>query len=198
MFLLAGLGNPGAKYASSRHNVGFMAIDAIAEKNKFPLFRQRFGGLVCRGRIEPEDVILFKPNGYMNNSGQPLAAVVQFFKLSLPNIWVIHDDLDIEPGRVRVKTGGSAGGHNGLKSIDSHIGRGYSRLRIGIGRPPRDTDVSNYVLSNFKSNDLPWLDNLISEIAGTMPFLLNRDSQTFCNNIVSSMRSISPGLKPDQ
>ena len=198
MFLLAGLGNPGAKYASSRHNVGFMAIDAIAEKNKFPLFRQRFGGLVCRGRIEPEDVILFKPNGYMNNSGQPLAAVVQFFKLLLPNIWVIHDDLDIEPGRVRVKTGGSAGGHNGLKSIDSHIGRGYSRLRIGIGRPPRDTDVSNYVLSNFKSNDLPWLDNLISEIAGTMPFLLNRDSQTFCNNIVSSMRSISPGLKPDQ
>ena len=152
---------------------------------------------MCRGRIEPEDVILFKPSSYMNNSGQPLATVVQFFKLSLPNIWVIHDDLDIEPGRVRVKTGGSAGGHNGLRSIDSHIGSDYSRLRIGIGRPPRDTDVSNYVLSDFKSNDLPWLDNLIPEIAGTMPFLLDRDPQAFCNKIVSSMRSISRELKTD-
>lgn len=198
MFLLAGLGNPGAKYASNRHNVGFMAIDAIAQKNKFPFFRQRFGGLMCRGRMGPEDVILFKPGGYMNNSGQPLGAVAQFFKFSLSNIWVIHDDLDIELGRVKVKSGGGAGGHNGLKSIDSHIGSDYSRLRIGIGRPPGDTDVSNYVLSNFKSNELPWLDNLIPEIAGFMPFLLNGDSQAFCNNIVSSMRSVSQGLKANE
>ena len=198
MFLLAGLGNPGAKYALNRHNVGFMAVDAIAEKNKFPLFRQRFAGLMCRGKIESEDVILFKPSSYMNNSGQPLAAVVNFFKLSLSNVWVIHDDLDIELGHVRVKTGGGAGGHNGLKSIDSHIGSDYSRLRIGIGRPPRDTDVSNYVLSDFKSNDLLWLDNLIPEIGGTMPFLLNADPQAFCNNIVSSMRSISRELKTNE
>ena len=198
MFLLAGLGNPGAKYASNRHNVGFMAVDAIAEKNKFPLFRQRFAGLMCRGKIESEDVILFKPSGYMNNSGQPLAAVAQFFKFSLSNIWVIHDDLDIELGRVKVKSGGGAGGHNGLKSIDSHIGSDYSRLRIGIGRPPGDTDVSNYVLSDFKSNELPWLDNLIPEIARFMPSLLNGDSQAFCNNIVSSMRSVSQGLKTNE
>ena len=197
MFLLAGLGNPGAKYALNRHNVGFMAVDAIAEKNKFPLFRKRFAGLMCRGKIESEDVILFKPSSYMNTSGQPLAAIVKFFKLPLSNVWVIHDDLDIELGRVRVKTGGGAGGHNGLKSIDSHIGSDYSRLRIGIGRPPRDTDVSNYVLSDFKSNDLPWLDNLIPEIAGTMPFLLDQDPQAFCNKIVSSMRSISRELKTD-
>ena len=197
MLLLVGLGNPGPNNTNNRHNVGFMAVDAIAEKNKFPLFRQRFAGLMCRGKIEPEDVILFKPSGYMNNSGQPLAAIVKFFKLPLSNVWVIHDDLDIELGRVRVKTGGGAGGHNGLKSIDSHIGSDYSRLRIGIGRPPRDTDVSNYVLSDFKSNDLPWLDNLIPEIAGTMPFLLDQDPQAFCNKIVSSMRSISRELKTD-
>ena len=97
-----------------------------------------------------------------------------------------------------MKTGGGAGGHNGLKSIDSHIGSDYSRLRIGIGRPPRDTDVSNYVLSDFKSNDLLWLDNLIPEIGGTMPFLLNADPQAFCNNIVSSMRSIFPELKTNE
>ena len=198
MFLLAGLGNPGAKYACNRHNVGFMAVDAIAKKNKFPIFREQFGGLMCRGRIEPEDVILFKPNSYMNDSGQPVGAVVRFFKLSLAKIWIVHDDLDIEPGRVRVKVGGGTGGHNGLKSIDSHIGSDYSRLRIGIGRPPGDTDVSNYVLSDFKSNELPWLDNLIPEIAGFMPSLLNGDSQAFCNNIVSSMRSVSQGLKTDE
>ena len=125
----------------------------------------------------------------MNESGQPVGAVVRFFKLSLSQIWIIHDDLDIEPGRVRVKVGGGTGGHNGLKSIDSHIGRDYSRLRIGIGRPPRDGDVSNYVLSDFKSDDLSWLDNLLSGIARTMPSLLSGDSQAFGNNIVSLMRS---------
>tara|TARA_B100000686_G_scaffold168066_1_gene175489 strand:+ start:614 stop:1210 length:597 start_codon:yes stop_codon:yes gene_type:complete len=188
VLLLAGLGNPGAKYSSNRHNVGFMAIDAIAEKNKFPLFREQLGGLMCRGRIELEDVILFKPSSYMNESGQPVGAVVRFFKLSLSQIWIIHDDLDIEPGRVRVKVGGGTGGHNGLKSIDSHIGRDYSRLRIGIGRPPRDGDVSNYVLSDFKSDDLSWLDNLISGLAKTMPSLLSGDSQAFGNNMASLMR----------
>jgi len=193
VFLFAGLGNPGAKYASNRHNIGFMVVDAIAEKHNFSLFREQFGGLVCRGRIELEDVILFKPNSYMNNSGQPLDAIVRFFKLSLSEIWVIHDDLDIEPGRVKVKVGGGTGGHNGLKSIDSHIGRDYSRLRIGIGRPSHDIDVSNYVLSDFRSDDLSWLDNLISEIAATMPPLLSGDRQGFCNNIVSSMQLVSPG-----
>ena len=153
---------------------------------------------MCRGKIEPEDVILFKPSGYMNNSGQPLAAIVKFFKLPLSNVWVIHDDLDIELGRVRVKTGGGAGGHNGLKSIDSHIGSDYSRLRIGIGRPSRETDVTKYVLSDFKSEDLSWLDSLIPEIARTMPSLLEADFQTFGNNIVSSMRSVPRGPRTSE
>ncbi len=195
MFLLVGLGNPGAKYASNRHNIGFMVIDAIAKKNNFPPFRQQFGGLMCRGRVELEDVILLKPNSYMNDSGGPVGAVARFFKLSLSDIWVIHDDLDLQPGRLKVKTGGGTGGHNGLKSIDSHIGRDYSRLRIGIGRPVPDADVSSYVLADFRPDDRSWVDNLIPRIAVTMMPLLNGNPEMFCNRIASSMGRLNGAPK---
>jgi PTH1 family peptidyl-tRNA hydrolase len=190
--LLVGLGNPGKAYTWNRHNVGFMAVDGIAQKHHFPGYREQFGGLVCQGRIELENVILFKPSSFMNESGRPVGLVARFFKVSLSDILVMHDDLDLERGRVRVKTGGGAGGHNGLKSIDSHIGKGYGRLRIGIGRPDGGKDASDYVLSNFGGDDQVWLDSLIPAIALVMPDLLHGNAASFCNKISSSTRSALP------
>ena len=160
MALLVGLGNPGMRYTWNRHNIGFMAIDGIAQKYQFPRYKEQFGGLVCQGWIEQDKVILFKPGSFMNESGRAVGLVARFFKVSVSEILVIHDDLDIRPGRIRVKTGGGSGGHNGLKSIDSHIGKNYGRLRIGIGRPSNEREVSDYVLSDFERGDQEWLDKL--------------------------------------
>ena len=190
--LLVGLGNPGMQYTWNRHNVGFMAIDGIAQKFQFPRYREQFGGLVCQGRIDGEKVILCKPNGFVNDSGRSVGLVARFFKVSLSKILVIHDDLDVRPGRIRVKTGGGAGGHNGLKSIDSHVGKDYGRLRIGIGRPPDDRKVSDYVLGDFEKCDQEWLDKLLPAIADLIPYLLCGDRDGFCNKIFASTRSALP------
>ena len=192
MALLVGLGNPGQEYIWNRHNVGFMAVDGIAQKHRFPRYREQFGGLVCQGRIELENVILFKPSSFMNESGRPVGLVARFFKVSSSDVLVMHDDLDLDPGRIRVKTGGGTGGHNGLKSIDSHIGKDYARLRIGIGRPDEDNDVSNYVLGNFRRHDQEWLDSLVPAIAQMIPHLLRGDTASFCNKVFSSTQAALP------
>ena len=190
MALLVGLGNPGMRYTWNRHNIGFMAIDGIAQKYQFPRYKEQFGGLVCQGWIEQDKVILFKHGSFMNESGRAVGLVARFFKVSVSEILVIHDDLDIRPGRIRVKTGGGSGGHNGLKSIDSHIGKNYGRLRIGIGRPSNEREVSDYVLSDFERGDQEWLDKLLPAIADRIPYLLDGDKEGFCNKIFSSTRPV--------
>ena len=192
MALLIGLGNSGKEYACHRHNVGFMAVDEIAQKYRFPSYREQFGGLVCQGRIELKKVVLFKPATFMNLSGRPAGLVARFFKIPLSEIIVMHDDIDIAPGRIRVKTGGGTGGHNGIKSIDEHLGRDYGRVRIGVGRPEVDDNVSDYVLGNFRPNEYEWLRCLMPAIAAEIPTLLRGDSSSFCNRVFSSIANVLP------
>ncbi len=169
MKLFVGLGNPGAQYALNRHNVGFMAADAIAASHDFPTWRKRFSGLAAEGKLGGESVLLLKPQTYMNESGRSVGEAVRFYKLDLADVIVFHDELDLAPGKVRVKTGGGTAGHNGLRSLTAHIGNDYVRVRIGIGHPGNKALVHNHVLQNFAKADHAWLETLLGAIAEAAP-----------------------------
>lgn len=164
MFLIVGLGNPGSKYSLNRHNMGFITLDNFQKNNSetFTLFNSKFSGLLSLGEINNEKIILLKPQTFMNLSGQSVQLVKNFFKLENSQIIVIHDDLDLDFGRIVVKCGGGDAGHNGLKDISSKIGKDYHRIRIGIGRPKTKQDVSDYVLSNFSSEEQKDLPEILS------------------------------------
>ena len=177
MHLIVGLGNPGSGYAGNRHNIGFMAIDAIHARHGFSPWRSRFSADVSEGRIGTDKVLLLKPQTFMNLSGQAVGEACRFFKLTDSDVSVIHDELDLEPGRTRIKRGGGHGGHNGLKSLDAHLGRGYRRVRLGIGHPGHKDLVSGYVLKDFPKADEPWVEALCEELARSVGLLLEgRDS----------------------
>lgn len=179
MLLVVGLGNPGAKYAYNRHNIGFLAVDDIVHRHNFSPWRERFSALMAEGRLGAEKAIVLKPMTFMNRSGQAVGEAMRFFKLSPADVIVIHDELDIPPGRVKVKRGGGSGGHNGLKDIDAHIGRDYLRLRLGIGHPGHRDKVTGYVLSDFSRADEQWLDPLIEAVADLAPLLPEGDGAKF-------------------
>lgn len=183
MFLVIGLGNPGAEYARNRHNIGFMAVDEIVRRHSFGPFRAKFQGLFSEGQIGGRKVLVLKPQTYMNLSGQSVAAAARFLKIPVEDIIVLHDELDLPPGRVRVKRGGGAGGHNGLKSIDSHLGQNYRRVRLGIGHPGDKAKVSGYVLHDFAKADESWLAPLIDALADSLPKLLQGDEPGFMNKV---------------
>jgi PTH1 family peptidyl-tRNA hydrolase len=188
MLLLAGLGNPGAQYAGHRHNVGFLCADAIAAKHRFGPWRARFQAEVCEGQLAapsgPVKTLLVKPQTFMNDSGRALAQAVTFYKVSLRQTAVLYDELDLAPGKVRVKTGGGAAGHNGVKSIAAHIGADFRRVRIGIGHPGDKTLVHAYVLSNFaKAERSQWVDRLVDAIAEAAPSLAGNDDPGFMNKV---------------
>ena len=183
MILVTGLGNPGAGYAKNRHNIGFMAVDLLAHRHAFSPWRSKFQGEMCDGRIDDERVYLFKPQTYMNLSGQAVAAALRFLKLPLEALVVIHDDLDLAPGKVRVKSGGGAGGHNGLKSIDAHLGAGYRRVRIGIGHPGDRNLVSPYVLQDFSKADIALLTPVLSAIVEASPLLAAGKDDAFASKV---------------
>ncbi len=184
--ILVGLGNPGASYAANRHNVGFMVIDRLMSDYGFPRPSLKFGGALSEGRVGLHKVFAFKPMGYMNTSGGPVGQLLNFYKLPSANVIAIHDELDLEPGRLRVKTGGGHGGHNGLKSIDANIGQDYRRVRIGIGHPGHKDLVSDYVLSDFTKAEWPMMDQIVCDVARHMPLLLQGDEAGFMNKIVVS------------
>jgi PTH1 family peptidyl-tRNA hydrolase len=171
MKLFVGLGNPGAEHALNRHNVGFMAVDAIAASHNFPAWRNRFSSLVTEGRLGREKVLLLKPQTYMNESGRAAGEAMRFYKLDEEDIIVFHDELDLAPGKVRVKVGGGVAGHNGLKSLTAHLGNDYARVRIGIGHPGHRDLVTDYVLRNFAKADHDWLEPLLGAIAEAAPHL---------------------------
>lgn len=171
MKLFVGLGNPGAQYALYRHNVGFMAADAIAGTRDFPAWRKRFSSLTTEGRLGREQVLLLKPQNYMNESGRAVGEAFRFYKLDLNDVIVFHDEIDLAPGKVRVKIGGGVAGHNGLKSLSTHIGNDYARVRIGVGHPGQKDLVSGYVLHDFAKADYEWLEPLIGAIAAEAPHL---------------------------
>ncbi len=173
MFLIVGLGNPGIEYAGTRHNVGFAAADAVAEKYGFGVFRNKFDGLIAEGKIGHEKVYLLKPQTYMNLSGNSVVKAASFYKILPEHIVVIHDDMDLPVGGLKAKLGGGAGGHNGLKSVDAAISSGYNRIRIGVGHPEgRGAEVVNHVLGGFSKVDRERVDSVIELVVETLPILL--------------------------
>ena len=185
MFLFTGLGNPGQKYAMNRHNVGFMALDLLAESYAFPAWQKKAASLQTTGQINHSKIILLKPQSYMNNSGLPVAEVARFHKIPLNNIFVFHDELDLTSGRVRVKQSGGHGGHNGLRDIDRHLGKDYWRIRIGIGRPDNPAmDVKSWVLANFtKTETSGWVADLLGAISDEAPRLTTYDDGGFMSRV---------------
>ena len=165
MQIFVGLGNPGGKYAQTRHNIGFMAVDRIAEENGFGPWKAKFQGQVTEGRLGGDKVLLLKPETFMNLSGQSVGEAMRFYKLTPEDVTVFHDELDLAPGKVKLKTGGGHAGHNGLRSIHAHIGEAYHRVRLGIGHPGRKELVSGYVLHDFARADAEWLDDLMRGLA---------------------------------
>jgi PTH1 family peptidyl-tRNA hydrolase len=198
MLLLVGLGNPGEKYRRHRHNVGFMAIDAIAEANSFGPARNKFQGEIREGEIAGEKAILLKPLTYMNDSGLSVGATMRFFKLAPADVIVFHDELDLAAGKIKAKLGGGNAGHNGLRSIDEHIGADFRRVRIGIGHPGDKTRVTGHVLGDFAKADYNWLDPLLAAIAKSAKFLAESDAR-FATAVAQALsppkEKVSP--KPD-
>ena len=183
MMLLVGLGNPGARYAYHRHNIGFMALDDIAQRHRFGPFRAKFQGQLTDGKLGDKRVLALKPMTYMNESGRAVREAMRFFKLEPAQVTVIHDELDLPPGRCRVKRGGGAGGHNGLRSIDSQIGKDYWRVRLGIGHPGDKDLVTGYVLHDFGSSDDAWLDPLLEAVAACLPLLADGTPEKFMTKV---------------
>jgi PTH1 family peptidyl-tRNA hydrolase len=183
MFLLVGLGNPGPGHAGNRHNIGFMAVDEIIRRHGFGPEKARFQARVAEGTIAGVKALAIKPLTYMNLSGQSVGTALRFLKLAPSDVIVIHDELDLLPGKLRVKIGGGAGGHNGLKSLDAHIGREYKRVRLGIGHPGDRDAVTNWVLQDFAKADGKWLEPLLDAVASAFPLLIAGDDAGFMNKI---------------
>ena len=184
-----GLGNPGAEYSLNRHNVGFMVMDVLQDHFELENFKRKGDVLVTSGVVHSIPVTLLKPMTYMNCSGIPLQNYAHFYKIAREDILVVHDDLDVSLGRIKIKQGGSSGGHNGLKSIDAHIGQNYGRLRVGIGHPGHKNAVHSYVLKNFPNNEQEILIALLQKIALEAPLLLKKNRVGFLNNVMLDMKA---------
>jgi PTH1 family peptidyl-tRNA hydrolase len=189
MKLFVGLGNPGAEHAFNRHNVGFMAVDAIAAAHGFPAWRKRVQGAATEGRLGRTQVMLLKPGTYMNESGRSVGEAVRFYKLELDDVIVFHDELDLAPGKVRVKTSGGVAGHNGLRSLTAHIGNDYVRVRIGIGHPGTKELVTRHVLNDFAKADYTWLEPLLAAIADNAPYLADGAADKFQSRVAHAMQT---------
>ena len=183
MQLFVGLGNPGAKYSHNRHNIGFMALDRIAGDHGFAPWRGKFQAELSEGRLGREKVVLLKPQTFMNLSGQSVGEAMRFFKLTPEDVTVFHDELDLAPGKCRVKQGGGHAGHNGLRSIHQHIGADYARVRLGIGHPGHKDRVAGYVLADFAKAEQDWLDDLMRGISDGAAALAEGDSARFLNAV---------------
>ena len=198
MQLWVGLGNPGAKYAANRHNIGFMAVDRIAADHGFAPWKKAFQGHVSEGRFGSTRVILLKPETFMNLSGQSVRAAADFYKIPVERITVFHDELDLAPGKCRLKQGGGHAGHNGLRSIHQHLGEAYARVRLGIGHPGDKDRVAGYVLSDFAKAEAVWLDDLMRGISDGAPALASADGARFLNAVALRMAPPRPstGSRP--
>ena len=188
MQIWVGLGNPGAKYALHRHNVGFLAVDALAEIHNFPAPRKAFRSLVTEGRIGKQRVILVRPQTFMNDSGDAVQQALHFYKLDLDALTVFHDELDLAPMKVKVKQGGGTAGHNGLRSIDSHLGPDFRRVRIGIGHPGHKDRVTPYVLGNFAKSEMEPLSDLLAAVASEADWLADGDDVRFMSEVARAMQ----------
>ena len=198
MQIIVGLGNPGKKYKQNRHNVGFQVLDSICEYHSFGPWRKKFHSLVSEGHFNSKKVILIKPETFMNNSGMAISEVMNFFKLDVTKLTVIHDELDLKVGKIKLKKGGGSAGHNGLKSIDQHVGQNYLRLRIGIDRPQNTRLVAKYVLSDFSIKDKNQIDAVIKHISTYFEKLVNDDQQLFLMHINQLLKPIMADTASEQ
>jgi peptidyl-tRNA hydrolase, PTH1 family len=187
MLLFVGLGNPGSRYAGNRHNIGFMAVEAVARRHNVGPWRRKFQGVVVEGNMANEPVLLLLPGTYMNESGRAVADAAHFYKLSIEEIVVFHDEVDLPPAKLRVKVGGGVAGHNGLRSVTAHIGNDYKRVRIGIGKPDAKELVPMHVLSDFSKSEKPWVDALCNIIAENIEILAGGKDSTFQNKVHLAM-----------
>ncbi|ABD86978.1 aminoacyl-tRNA hydrolase [Rhodopseudomonas palustris] len=183
MRLLVGLGNPGAKYQGNRHNIGFMVLDEMARRHGFSPWRRRFQGETADGSIGGERVTLLKPLTYMNDSGRAVQDAASFFKLGLPDITVVHDEIELPAAKLRVKVGGGIAGHNGLRSISAHVGNDYRRVRIGVGHPGAKELVHGHVLNDFAKSERPWVEAMIEAIVEHAGLLVDGRDSTFQNKV---------------
>jgi len=196
MRLLVGLGNPGPKYEKNRHNIGFMAVDEIVRRHSFGAWRARFQGLAAEGRIGEEKVLALKPTTYMNESGRAVGEAMRFFRLAPSDVIVIYDELDLVPGKVRVRRGGGLAGHNGLRSIDAHIGNDFQRVRVGIGHPGDKHRVRGYVLSDIAKADRPVMGRVLEAISDAIPILVAGDAGAFMSRV--ALLVFPPPPKPER
>ncbi len=185
--LIVGLGNPGPRYQANRHNIGFMAIDAIATRHRFSSFRARFQGELAEGDLEGVRVLLLKPMTFMNESGRSVAAAARFFKIPVERIIVFHDELDLAAGKIRIKDGGGHAGHNGLRSLHAHLGPGYRRVRLGIGHPGERERVVGYVLDDFAKADGAWLEPMLEAIADRFADLVKGNAAGFMSKVALAL-----------
>ena len=189
MLLVAGLGNPGAKYAKNRHNVGFMAIEAIGREHRLGPFRSRFQGLCAEGQVGERRVALLMPQTFMNDSGQSVGEAMRFHKIGPASVAVIHDELDLAPSKLRVKIGGGDAGHNGLRSITAHVGNDYKRVRVGIGHPGDKALVYPFVLGDFSKAEMAWVGALCAAVAGAFALLAAEQDSSFQNKVHLAMEA---------
>jgi PTH1 family peptidyl-tRNA hydrolase len=187
MQLLVGLGNPGARYVGNRHNIGFVAVQEIAKRHGIAPWRRRFQGVACEGPIGGARALLLLPGTYMNDSGRAVAEAAQFYKLTPGDITVFHDEIELPPGKVRVKVGGGIAGHNGLRSITEHVGNDYRRVRIGVDHPGHKNLVEHHVLSDFAKSDWPWVEALVGILADNAGLLVRGEDATFQNKVHLAM-----------
>jgi peptidyl-tRNA hydrolase, PTH1 family len=196
MWLMVGLGNPGPRYAGNRHNIGFMAIDALVRRHNLGPWRKRFRGLTSEGPVGSERVIALKPETFMNDSGVAVAEAANFYKIDVGHVVVFHDEIDLASAKVRVKTGGGVAGHNGLRSITSHVGNDYVRVRIGVGHPGAKELVYNYVLGDFAVAERPWVEALCDILAENAAMLVKGQDSTFQNKVHLAMDAKGFGDAP--
>ena len=187
MLLFVGLGNPGAKHAGNRHNIGFMVVDAIAKRHGFAPWRRRFQGVATEGSIGREKVLLLLPGTYMNESGRAVSEAMHFYKMPLTDIAVFHDEIELPPSKVRVKFGGGIAGHNGLRSISAHVGNDYKRVRIGVGHPGVKEMVHAHVLGDFAKSERPWVETLCDVMADNAGLLAGAKDSSFQNKVHLAM-----------
>ena len=198
MLLFVGLGNPGERYAGNRHNIGFMAVQAIAKRHDIAPWRRRFQGVAVEGTLGGEKLLLLLPGTYMNDSGRAVAEAAQFYKVGLGKVVVFHDELDLPPGKLRVKTGGGNAGHNGLRSISAHIGNDYRRVRFGIGHPGDKNLVEHYVLQDFARSERPWVETLCELTAENAALLAEGKDSSFQNKVHLAMAARGFGDDADE
>ena len=195
MLLLVGLGNPGGRYAGNRHNIGFMAADLIVRRHGFSPWRKRFQGEAAEGTLDGERVLVLKPLTFMNHSGQSVGEAMNFYKLTPDDVVVLYDEIDLAPGKVKVKQGGGAAGHNGIRSIDAHIGPDFWRVRLGVGHPGDKARVHGYVLSDFAKAEDAWLEKLLDAVSDAIPLMAKKQDGKFMTK-VALLTQPPPEKKP--